>query len=62
MPQHEDDTSATALPDVHFGSPDDGSVDWREGVFDEDAPDDDEELPETPDEIVELLGFDPLDK
>lgn len=61
MSQPDDDSRATALPDVHFGSPEDGMVDWREGVFDDETPDDDEELPRTPDEVVKLLGFDPLD-
>jgi hypothetical protein len=45
------------LPDVYFGSPD-KPVDWEE----DDTPDDDEELSETPADVVELLGFDPLDE
>ena len=48
------------LPDVHFGSPEDGSLDWRDEVYDVTEADDDEELVETPEDVVEMLGFDPL--
>jgi hypothetical protein len=50
------------LPDVFFGPPEAGSLDWRDEVFDDDASDDDAELAETPEDVVELLGFDPLDE
>lgn len=49
------------LPDAHFGSPEDGSLDWRDEVYDDNTPDDDEELAETPEDVIDLLGFDPLD-
>ena len=61
MPPPKTESTDNEIPDVHFGSPEDGSVEWREGVFDDETPDDDEELPRTPDEVVKLLGFDPLD-
>jgi hypothetical protein len=50
------------LPDVFFGSPEAGSLDWRDEVFDDGAPDDDAELAETPEDVAALLGFDPLDE
>ena len=50
------------LPDVHFGSPEEKPLDWRDEEFEDNTPDDDEELPETPKEVVDLLGFDPLDE
>ena len=50
------------LPDVHFGSPEAGALNWREGEFEDNSPDDDSELPETPEDVVELLGFDPLNE
>ena len=46
------------LPDVYFGSPAAEPV----PLVEDDSPDDDEELPETPADVVALLGFDPLDK
>jgi hypothetical protein len=49
------------LPDVYFGSPNAGTVDWRDEVYADDAPDDDEQLAETPADVIELLGFDPLE-
>ena len=47
------------LPDVQFGGSDE-PLDWRE-MPDDDTPDDDAELAETPEEVVGMLGFDPLD-
>jgi ADP-ribosyltransferase exoenzyme len=44
------------LPDVHFGSPGSPRPNWRE-VDDEDP--DDEELDETPEAVIMMLGFDP---
>lgn len=50
------------LPDVYFGSPEDAPIDWRkktDGNTELGA--DDEELMETPEDVIEMLGFDPLD-
>ena len=49
------------LPDAHFGPPAANPLDWRDEEFDDDAPDDDAELEETPPDVVAMLGFDPLD-
>ena len=49
------------LPDAHFGSPTAKPLDWRDEEFEDDAPDDDAELEETPPDVVAMLGFDPLD-
>jgi hypothetical protein len=46
-----------SLPDAHFGTPDSPPADWRK-THDE-APDDDEQLAETPADVVAMLGFDP---
>ena len=51
-----------SLPDVHFGDTVDKPLDWRAEEFDDDTSDDDEELPETPADVVALLGFDPLEE
>ncbi len=49
---------ADVIPDAHFG---DGELpDWREEEED-DVPDDDEELDETPLDVLDMLGFDPKD-
>lgn len=48
----------TDLPDVHFGSADDKPVDWREATPDS-TPDDDVELEQTPQDVIDMLGFDP---
>jgi hypothetical protein len=45
------------LPDVYFGS-----VDYVPPDLVDDTPDDDEELAETPWDVVALLGFDPLEE
>jgi len=50
------------LPDVYFGPPDDGDLDWREEVYEDETPDDDEEIDETPDDVIKILGFDPLEE
>jgi hypothetical protein len=48
------------LPDAHFGSAGDALPDWREeDVGDDDS---DDELEETPEDVVEMLGFDPKDE
>lgn len=49
-----------SLPDVYFGSPGKKPVDWREAKEDP-TPDDDEELAKTPNDVIEMLGFDPLE-
>jgi hypothetical protein len=46
------------LPDVYFG--DKKPIDWREAEAEADP--DDEELNETPSDVIALLGFDPLDE
>lgn len=46
------------LPDVHFGSVDAPKANWRE--YDEPDPDD-EQLDETPSDVVMMLGFDPAE-
>ena len=45
------------LPNVSFGSKRAALADWRKSKVEE--PDDDEELDETPEDVVEMLGFDP---
>ena len=50
------------LPDVYFGPPDDGDLDWREEVYEDETPDDDAEMAETPEDVVAILGFDPLEE
>jgi hypothetical protein len=50
------------LPDAHFVDPATGkkkSVNWQD-VKDDDENDNDEELKETPSEVIAMLGFDPL--
>ena len=52
------------LDDVHFGEVDKPLPDWRADVpDDEDESDDvdDELLSETPEDVIEMLGFDPLE-
>lgn len=45
--------------DVWFGEVENELPDWRlEEVVDEDDPDD-ELLPETPEDVIDILGFDP---
>ena len=48
----------TPLPEVHWGTAE-KSLPELEDI--EDGPDDDEELAETPADVVDMLGFDPLD-
>ena len=50
------------LPDVAFGHADAELPDWRAEPFADDAADDDEELAETPPDVIAMLGFDPLDE
>jgi hypothetical protein len=46
------------LPDVTYGGK--PPPDWRKAEQDE-TPDDDEDLAETPPDVVAMLGFDPKD-
>jgi len=46
------------LPDVHFGEV---TEDERLPAVDEDEADNDDLLDETPQDVVDLLGFDPLE-
>jgi hypothetical protein len=45
------------LPQIHFGTAVEKPIDWRKEKFD--ARDDDEELAETPRDVIHMLGFDP---
>lgn len=49
------------LPDVFFGSPEAKPINWRSERYDDPEPDDDAELPETPEDVIAMLGFDPLE-
>jgi len=47
--------------DIHFGDVDNPLPDWRkEGINEIDS--DDEELSETPPDVIAMLGFDPLEE
>lgn len=47
------------FPGARFGSADEKPVDWKKAP---DADPDDEQLAETPADIVAMLGFDPADE
>lgn len=47
-----------AIPDARFGSAEAEDADWRAAP---DADADDELLPETPADVILMLGFDPLE-
>jgi len=50
------------LGEVHFGSVNAPLPDWRENdSVAQDTDPDDELMPETPDDVTEILGFDPLE-
>ena len=50
------------LPDVHFGSVDNPLPDWRKMErLKEDGLDNDELLKDTPQDVIDTLGFDPLE-
>jgi hypothetical protein len=50
------------LPQAWFGKIDpDSDFDWRKIPIDGIDDDDDEELAETPQDVIDMLGFDPLD-
>lgn len=46
--------------DAYFGTIEEDNIDWRKELVYEQDPDD-ELLPETPQDVVDLLGFDPLE-
>ena len=48
------------LPAAHFGPISDAKPDWRDNEASAIDPDDDE-MSETPTDVIEMLGFDPLD-
>lgn len=52
----DEDSNVTELPIIQFGDAP-LPTDWPE----DDQPDDDEELAQTPPDVVEMLGFDPLE-
>ena len=52
----------SVLPDVHYGQADRKPLDWRKHQHWLDLLDDDSELAKTPDHVVGILGFDPLEK
>lgn len=47
------------LPIAHFGKVGQKAIDWRKAKQEADV--DDEELAETPEDVLKLLGFDPLE-
>lgn len=47
------------LPQAHFGDIEKKPLPWRGKIKDD--PDDDEELAQTPPDVVAMLGFDPLE-
>ncbi len=47
------------IPEVHFGEVKEDKKDWRK--IKDDSPDDDKELSKTPQDVVDMLGFDPKD-
>lgn len=50
------------LPNITFGDSGDAAPDWRSDKALEDEVDpDDELLPETPPDVIDMLGFDPRD-
>lgn len=55
------DTRKIELPDARWGSADAPLPDWRKQQ-ETDTRDDDEELSKTPRDVVDMLGFDPLEE
>lgn len=49
------------LPNAHYGDVDTPAPDWRDKKLVDKSADDDEQLAETPDDVVSMLGFDPLE-
>jgi hypothetical protein len=60
MSDAPEDSSDDGLPDAHWGTATTPLPDWREDSTDDFDPDD-EELPQTPPDVIAMLGFDPLD-
>ena len=50
------------LPQAYVGKVGGELPKWREVKFDEDATDDDEQLAQTPADVISMLGFDPADE
>lgn len=48
-----------SLPDARWGDADSPLPDWRKSKDLDDTPDDDEQLAETPQDVIDMLGFDP---
>lgn len=55
------DNNPNTLPDAHFGVVSNTEPDKLPEVADNDT-DDDEELDETPKDVVDILGFDPAEQ
>jgi len=49
------------LPNAHFGNPA-KPINWRDAALADNTPDDDTAPIDTPEDVVEILGFDPLDE
>ena len=49
---------SSELPDVHFGTAESSPVDWRK-IETDNNDDNDEELEKTPQDVIDMLGFDP---
>lgn len=49
------------LPHVFLGHSQKKAINWRDPKFLDDSADDDDELPVTPSDVVDALGFDPLE-
>lgn len=60
-PPDMSDKMSDTLPDASFGAADAPLPDWRKDDTD-DTPDDDEPLVETPEDVIAMLGFDPLEE
>lgn len=56
----EEPGNSGQLPDAHFGESGKPPVDWRKAP--DEADPDDEQLEETPPDVVEMLGFDPAEE
>jgi rubrerythrin len=48
------------IPDIIWGNEPD--IDWREALANDEELDDDDELEKTPEDVLQWLGFDPLDE
>jgi len=52
-------SSKESLPKIFFGDVDGDEVDW---TYVDIGNDDDEELAQTPQDVIDMLGFDPLEE